>query len=194
MRRRSLVAPPLVLLFLLFRCCVSSSSEAGQHNQLSSRGQRNVSCFQCSWLAEQPVDANRSTEVAKRWNTAYADSEKLIDNPFKPPLLGIDTFAEMPTALQLAAHCNNCSKLDGMCARWTFYGNTGKPANVTWMCVNSEQTGCFKEQVSSHFVKEVCLCADRHYCNAATAAGKPMSLLAGLMSTIFTVFFCTVLS
>lgn len=190
---RSLAVLPLVLLFLLLRCCVSSSSAAGQHNRSSNRRHRNVTCFQCSWLAEQPVDANRSKEVIKRWKTAYADSEKVIDYPFKPPLLGIETFAEMPTREKLAAHCNNCSKLDGMCARWTFYGSTGKPANVTWMCVNSKQTGCFTEHVSSHFVKEVCLCADRHHCNAATA-GKAVSLLAVLLWTTLTVVACTGLS
>lgn len=185
--RRLNLATQLIALMLLLRC----GAEKGQQDRRpSSRGYRNVSCFQCSWLAEQLVDANRSKEFFKHWKTAYADSEKAIDNPFKPPLLGMETFAEMPTRAQLAAHCNNCSKLDGVCARWTFYGNTGKPANVTWMCVNSRQTGCFTEHVSSHFTKEVCLCADRHHCNAAIAT-TPVSPLTAFLWTTLTVMVCT---
>lgn len=191
MWRLNLAALPLVLLLLL-RCCVSCSSETGQYNR-PSRRHRNVSCFQCSWLSEQTVDNERRKEFGKRWKATYAESEITIDNPFKPPLLGVETFAQMPTRAQLAAHCNNCSKIDGMCARWTFYGNTGKPANVTWMCVNSRQTGCFLEHVPKHFVKEVCLCADRHHCNVAPAA-KPASLVVVLLWATWTVVSWTVLS
>ncbi|XP_075543533.1 uncharacterized protein LOC142577992 [Dermacentor variabilis] len=186
------LAPLLLVLLVLLRCCVSCLSETGLYNG-PSRSHRNVSCFQCSWLSEQSVDDERRKEFAKRWKAAYADSEKSIHNPFKSPLLGAETFAQMPTKAQLAARCNNCSKIGGACARWTFYGNTGKPANVTWMCVNSRQTGCFLEHVAMHFTKEVCLCADRHHCNVATAA-KPVSLLVGLLCATWAVASCTVLS
>ncbi|KAL1473420.1 hypothetical protein MTO96_038691, partial [Rhipicephalus appendiculatus] len=155
---------------------------------------RSLSCFQCSWLAEQVVDEERQKDLAERWKKAYERSEGAIDNPFKEPLLGVETFSEMPTRSQLLAHCNNCSKPDGMCARWTFYGNTGQPVNVTWMCVNSLETGCFVEYMASHFVKEVCLCADRHHCNAAGVAAASVSLVAALLWTAWMISSWTVRS
>nr|XP_050040939.1 uncharacterized protein LOC126537885 [Dermacentor andersoni] len=158
------VLPLLVLLLPLLHRVSGSSSDSPGHRR------RSLSCFQCSWLAEQPVDPQRQADIEKRWRKAYERSEDAIDNPFKRPLLGVETFTEMPTRTQLAAHCDNCTRADGMCARWTFYGSTGLPVNVTWMCVNSLETGCFVEYMASHFVKEVCLCADRHHCNAAGVA------------------------
>ncbi|KAH8026239.1 hypothetical protein HPB51_017375 [Rhipicephalus microplus] len=104
----------------LFCIAASGSSSAGHSSQRHSLG-----CFQCSWLAEQVVDAERQKDLTKRWKEAYERSEDAIDNPFKEPLLGVETFSEMPTKSQLFAHCSNCTKPDGMCARWTFYGNTG---------------------------------------------------------------------
>ncbi|KAL3218463.1 hypothetical protein MRX96_031535 [Rhipicephalus microplus] len=173
---------PATLLFIVhllpFFHQASGSSSAGHSSQRHSLG-----CFQCSWLAEQVVDAERQKDLTKRWKEAYERSEDAIDNPFKEPLLGVDTFSEMPTKSQLFAHCSNCTKPDGMCARWTFYGNTGQPVNVTWMCVNSLETGCFVEYMASHFVKEVCLCADRHHCNAAGSATSSVSLVAVLLWT-----------
>lgn len=180
------VVPFLVLLLPLLRQALGSSVSPGQHR-------RSLSCFQCSWLAEQPVDSKREDEVAKRWMKAYERSEDAIDNPFKRPLLGVETFAEMPTRTQLAEHCDNCTKADGMCARWTFYGSTGQPLNVTWMCVNSLETGCFVEHMASHFVKEVCLCQDRHHCNAAGAA-TPISLVVVLISAVWIAVLRKVLS
>ncbi|XP_075546611.1 uncharacterized protein LOC142579866 [Dermacentor variabilis] len=60
----------------------------------------------------------------------------------------------------------------------------GLPVNVTWMCVNSLETGCFVEYMASHFVKEVCLCADRHHCNAAGVAA-PIPLVALLLCAVW---------
>ncbi|KAH6936692.1 hypothetical protein HPB50_020613 [Hyalomma asiaticum] len=111
--------PFLVLLLPLLREASCSSSVANKPHR------RSLSCFQCSWLAEQVVDKTREVELAMRWKKTYQRSEDAIDYPFKEPLLGVETFSEMPTRSQLATHCDNCSKPDGMCARWTFYGNTG---------------------------------------------------------------------
>ncbi|XP_050040939.2 uncharacterized protein [Dermacentor andersoni] len=172
------VLPLLVLLLPLLHQVSGSSSDSPGHRR------RSLSCFQCSWLAEQPVDPQRQADIEKRWRKAYERSEDAIDNPFKRPLLGVETFTEMPTRTQLAAHCDNCTRADGMCARWTFYGSTGLPVNVTWMCVNSLETGCFVEYMASHFVKEVCLCADRHHCNAAGVA-TPTPLVALLLCAVW---------
>ncbi|XP_077560135.1 uncharacterized protein LOC144175005 [Haemaphysalis longicornis] len=156
----------LALTLVLVTCPLSSASSSPGR----PRGQRALSCFQCSWLAEQAVDEDRSTATEKRWNETYRDEEHRINNPFKPPLIGVETFSETPTRSQLADHCRNCSKIDGACARWTFYGNTGQPVNITWMCVNTLERGCFVENMGNHFTKEVCLCSDRHHCNAAPSA------------------------
>lgn len=166
---------PFFALTLLLAACPSSS--AG-HTPGRQRGHRALSCFQCSWLAEQAVDDERRRTAEKRWQATYGDLERAIDNPFKPPLLGVETFSETPTVPQLAEHCGNCSKIDGACARWTFYGNTGQPVNSTWMCVNSLERGCFVENMGNHFTKEVCLCSDRHHCNAAPPASVTAAPLA----------------
>ncbi|XP_077520025.1 uncharacterized protein LOC144129832, partial [Amblyomma americanum] len=172
----------------------SCSCAAHQRLQRLQRGRRSLSCFQCSWLAEQQVNTKLEKEFARRWEKAYGHVEHAIDNPFKPPLLGKDAFSEPPTRADLASsRCGNCTKADGACARWTFYGNTGQPVNVTWMCVNSLATGCFVEHMANQFVKEVCLCADRHHCNVGSKVAV-LSLAAVLFWATSSAFAWTLLS
>ncbi|KAH7968481.1 hypothetical protein HPB52_008929 [Rhipicephalus sanguineus] len=164
MCRSNTAALPFLVLLLPFlhQASCSSSADSGSHR-------RSLSCFQCSWLAEQAVTRDRHEELARHWKEAYKHSEGAIDNPFKEPLLGVETFSEMPTRSQLMVHCDNCSKPDGKCARWTFYGNTGQPVNVTWMCVNSLETGCFVEHMASHFDKETARTGDHKQRDRAMA-------------------------
>lgn len=121
-----------------------------------------IQCFQCSWDAEVEVDDERR-KLLEQQMKEIEDPEGL-QGPMKPPFLGINNFAEMPSRDQLALQCKNCTKMDGTCARWTYYTNE-QPRNVTWLCVNSVEVGCFVEKLPNQLRKEVCLCKDQDYCN-----------------------------
>lgn len=118
---------------------------------LSERGVK-LSCFQCSWDGEKErSDSSRAQQDA-------------VAEPVRSPLYGTETFKELPSKAQLFSHCDNCTKTDGACARWAFY-TASQVRNVTWLCVNSVERGCFVEKMANQLRKEVCLCADQHHCN-----------------------------
>lgn len=128
-----------------------------------------LTCFLCSWNGEEKLTDEKRKELMKRWSE---QKDQPMENPVKEPLLGLEAFTDMPVKSDLDKHCKSCTKSNNACARWSFYTN-GKPRNVTWLCANTLERGCFVERLPNQLLKEVCICSDQNYCN-----GSPSTFFA----------------
>ncbi|CAN7944027.1 unnamed protein product, partial [Ixodes hexagonus] len=142
----------------------------------ASRQHGQIKCFQCSWDAEMEVDEKRRLHFK---DLMESEDTEGLQGPLRPPFVGVETFAESPSEDQLKLHCETCKKTDGTCARWTYY-TSEQPRNVTWLCVNSVEIGCFVEKLPNQLRKEVCLCKDQDFCNG-TGVPLPSPILAILL-------------